>query len=376
MKSAPLTLLLLLSLLCPAVALAQVEGASSLVHPDQPPTQTSHENVTQSDAERIRALEARVAQLEHTVDALLKLQNAATPDALAALPPDSASSAPISPASASETTPAPPLHSDPILIAKARSQELLPSLGKIGAVAFLDAGSNSGPFTLNRGSYFGGGLSLPLAIVPGGRMNYEVSIGLAQNSRQIPITSSVAQLINLTVLDTLYPNGGTANIQQAFTGTGSAPFAVTVPANWRAQTLQIVPLAVRYDLTHWDRLHFRPYLATGLGAYVTISNQVTTGGIRQNANLPPNVLALLQSLFGNNSPLSGALLGGQIATASELKASGIPAGEGGLDVGMLFGGGIEWRPTGAFSVAIDNRYHYAPSGTSYNLTLSRIGWHF
>jgi hypothetical protein len=338
----------------------------------------------QSDAERIRILEARVAQLERTVDALLKLQDPASSDAIAARPLDSASGAQISPSPNPEVAPSAPDETaatpspgpDPILIAKARSQELLPSLGKIGAAAFLDAGTNSGPFTLNRGSYFGGGLSLPLSIVRGGRINYEVSIGLAQNSRHLPITSNVAQLINLTVLDTLYPNGGATNIEQAFTGTGSAPFAVTVPANWRAQTLQVIPLAARYDLTHWDRLHFRPYLAAGLGTYVTISNQVTTAGIRQNANLPPNVLALLQSLFGNNSPLSGALLGGQIATASELKASGIPAGEGGLDVGMLFGGGIEWRPAGSFSIGIDNRYHYAPSGTSYNLTLSRIGWHF
>lgn len=371
MKSATLTQLLLLPLLLlssPA-AMAQASRSPAIA-------QQAGQPANQTDADRIRILEARVAQLERTVDALLKLQNAAAPDAVAT--PETASIPPANPPAAFEdaTNPIATTNPDPILVAKARSQELLPSLGKIGAVAFLDSGSNSGPFTLKRGSYFGGGLSLPLAIVRGGRMNYEVSIGLAQNSRRLPITSSVAQLINLTVLDTVYPNGGAANIQQAFSGTGSAPFAVAVPAEWRAQTLQIVPLAARYDLTHWDRLHFRPYLATGLGAYVTISNQVTTGGIRQNANLPANVLALLQSLFANNSPLSGALLGGQIATASELKASGIPAGEGGLDIGMFFGGGIEWRPAGSFSIAIDDRYHYAPSGTSYNLTLSRIGWHF
>jgi hypothetical protein len=312
------------------------------------------------------------------VDALLKLQNVAAQEVVPTPPADANSSAladvhaaPIAanpaapPSDSAEAAPAPAAKPDPILIARARSQELLPSLGKIGAAAFLDGGTNSGPFTLHRGSYFGGGLSLPLAIVPGGRINYEVSVGLAQNNRRLPITSSVAQLINLTVLDTLYPNGGTANIQQAFTGTGSAPFAVTVPANWRAQTLQIVPLAARYDLTRWDRLHFRPYLAVGLGAYVTVSNQVTTAGIRQNANLPPNVLSLLQTLFANNSPLSGALLGGQIATAAELKASGIPAGEGGLDVGMFGGGGIEWRPAGSFSSPVQPRPgHPDPSQSS------------
>jgi hypothetical protein len=207
-------------------------------------------------------------------------------------------------------------------------------------------------------------------------VSYEVSVGLAQNSRNVSITSNVAQLINLTVLDTLYPNGGAANLQQAFTGTGAAPFAVTVPANWRAQTLQVAPLAARYEITRWDRNHLRPYAVGGIAAYVTISNQVTTAGIRENANLPPNVLQLLQTLFSSGSPLSGALLGGQIATAPELKASGIPTGEGGLDVGMFFGGGLEWRIHSGFSLAVDDRYNYAPSGTSYNLTLSRLGWHF
>lgn len=336
-------------------------------------------SASQTDAQRIQALEARVAALESLVASLTQARTASPADALpepSANPPlpEPIGAAKAEPSPSTLPTPAPAATRREIV--KAQAQELLPSLGKIGAIAFLDGGSNSGPFTLNRGSYFGGGLSLPLAIVPGGRLNYEVSVGLAQNRRNLPITSNVAQLINLSILNAVYPNGGTTNIQQALTGTGSAPFSVTVPANWRAQTLQVAPLTFRYDLTAWDRHHVRPYAVAGLGTYVTVSNQVTVSALRENANLPPAVLSLLQADFGSNSPLSGALLGGQIATAAELKAAGIPAGQGGIDLGMIFGGGLEWRLGPGLSFAIDDRYNYAPSGTSYNLTFTRVGWHF
>jgi hypothetical protein len=335
-----------------------VAGSSPLIH-------------AQTDAERISALEARVAQLERMVDALTQSPEQRASNSASALTASVADL--VSPEAASppsSTTASSTLWRDP------PPQELLPNLGKIGAAAFLDAGINTGPFSLGRGSFLGGGLSLPLALVPGGRLNYEVTVGLAQNNRQLPITSNVAQLINLSVLNALYPTGGASNIEQAFSGTGSAPFSVTVPANWRVQTLQVVPLALRYELTHWDRHRVRPYAVVGLGTYVTISNQVTMDALRQNADLPPQALQLLQTLFGSNSPLSGALVGGQIATAAELKQRGIPAGQGGIDIGLQIGGGVEWRLGGGLSTAIDSRYNYAPGGTSYNETISRIGWHF
>jgi hypothetical protein len=324
-----------------------------------------------TDAQRINALEERVVQLERMVDALTQSRDKAGSDSAGqlrdsvaelAVPASTSTSSSMMPSSAVPRDPAP--------------QELLPNLGKIGASAFIDAGINTGPFSLGRGSFLGGGLSLPLALAPGGRLNYEVTVALAQNSRQLPITSSVAQLINLSVLNALYPAGGASNIEQAFGGTGAAPFSVTVPANWHVQTLQVVPLALRYELTHWDRHRLRPYAVVGLGTYVTISNQATMDALRQNADLPPQTLALLETLFGSNSPLSGALVGGQIATAAELKQRGIPAGQGGIDIGLQIGGGVEWRLGNGLSTGIDSRYNYAPAGTSYNETITRIGWHF
>jgi hypothetical protein len=324
----------------------------------------------QDDAARIKALEARVAQLERIVDTLTQARG------LTASTSSNGLDASVPELPASETIPSVPIKDETTLKRDPPPQELLPNLGKIGASAFLDAGINTGPFSLGRGSFLGGGLSLPLALVAGGRLNYEVNVALAQNSRQLPITSSVAQLINLSVLNALYPAGGVNNIEQAFSGTGAAPFSVTVPANWRLQTLQVVPLALRYEATRWDHHHLRPYAVMGLSTYVNVSNQVTLNALRQNADLPPQTLQLLQSLFGSNSPLSGALVGGQIATAAELKQRGIPAGQGGIDIGLQTGGGVEWRLRGGLSTAIDSRYNYAPGGTSYNETISRFGWHF
>jgi hypothetical protein len=305
------------------------------------------------------------------VDTLTRERQVATSEPIAS-PDNSTSNSRLGEVTPTLSSPA----SSPSLERAATQQELLPSLGKLGASAFLDSGLGSGPFSLRPGSSFGGGLSLPVALLPGGRLNYEVTLSLAQNARDLPITSSVAQLINLSILNALYPNGGVGNIEQAFEGTGAAPFNVTVPARWRAQTLRVTPLALRYDATHWDRHRIRPYVAVGLGAYVTVSNQVTEGALRENADLPPATLSLIESLFGPDSPLSGALLGGQIATAPELKASGIPTGQGGIDLGMQIGGGLEWRLRRSLSTAIDSRYNFIPSGGSYNETFTRLGWHF
>jgi hypothetical protein len=157
--------------------------------------------LAQTDAQRINALEERVAQLERMVDVLTQSRDQAESnsanqlrDSVAELatPPSTSTSSSMMPTSA--------------------PQELLPNLGKIGAAAFIDAGINTGPFSLGRGSFLGGGLSLPLALAPGGRLNYEVTVALAQNSRLLPITSSVAQLINLSVLNALYPAGGASKL--------------------------------------------------------------------------------------------------------------------------------------------------------------------
>ncbi len=323
----------------------------------------------------MRDLEDRVRVLEAEVQQLMALERnahnspAATATDTSSLPasPENTAAEPTGPGAAQD------------LAADAEEgipQELLPNLGRIGATAFFDSGANQSPFSLGLGSYVGGGLDLPLALLPGGRLNYEVSIGVAQNSKRAPLTSNVAQLTNLAILDALNPLAGVQNLQDALTGTGAAPFAVTTTAKWNAQIFQVVPLALKYDLTRFDRRRIRPYAVLGLGAYVTLSNQVTAGTLRTDANLSPAEMALLNQYFSSGSPLGGALVAGQIAPAPQLVQRGLPSGQGGLTLGIQVGGGIEWRFSNAISLALDSRYNFSPGGPSYNVTTSRVGWHF
>jgi hypothetical protein len=252
---------------------------------------------------------------------------------------------------------------------------LLPNLGKIGASVNFRAGANSGPFSLDSGSFLGGGIELPLALLPGGRLNYEISIGLAQASRTLPVTSNVAQVSNLAVLTALNPGNGTANIQQALSGTGESPFPVTSDGNWRAQVLQLVPFALKYNSTLLDRYRLRPYAVVGLGTYVTVSNQLVASGLRTNSTLPPATLQGLAALLGP-SPFGGSLIGGQIAPSSQLSARQLPAGQGGIDLGLHYGAGVEYRLTNGLSLAFDARFNKVPDGLSDHTTTASWGWHF
>jgi hypothetical protein len=329
----------------------------------------------QSDA-RIHELEERVRRLEDLVQTLVQAQQTSgspSPERanvmLASLSTPSAAETPETrdsmtfDQSQAETAP------------RAMPQELLPNLGKIGAQVSFRAGANSGPFALNTGGFFGGAIELPLALLPGGRLNYEISLGLAQTSRTVSVTSNVAQVSNLAVLTALNPNNSTLNIQQALLGTGDSPFPVTSNAKWRVQVAELVPFALKYNSTLLDRYHLRPYAVIGLGTYVSISNQLVASGIRSDSTLPPATLQALTALLGP-SPFGGSLIGGQIGPASQLAGRGLPAGQGGIDIGVHYGAGIGYRWTNGLSLALDARFNKVPNGISYHTTTASWGWHF
>jgi len=345
----------------------------------------SSQACAQDDSARIRELEDRVQRLEATVQTLIDLQQAearqasgkisgeevstmrAESGARGAATPDQSSAPQNTEASNRQSG----WGSSPV------PQELLPNLGKIGATVSFTTGFNSGAFSLNRGSVFGGAVELPLALVPGGRLNYEIGIALAQTARNLPVTSSVAQVANLTALNTLFPTGGAANLQEALEGTGPAPFAVTSDANWKAQILQLTPFVLKYDLTRLDRYRIRPYALVGLGTYVTVSSQDVAGsGLRADSTLNAADLALLSSLLGNSSPFGGSLIGGQIAPSAQLAQRKLPAGQGGVDLGVHFGGGVDLRITNLASFGVDARFNRVPDGLSYNTFAARWGLHF
>jgi hypothetical protein len=329
----------------------------------------------QDDA-RVHALEDRVRRLEGLVETLVAAQKSA-----GTLPPERAQliladlSAPSTTSIAKTPDPpaSPSASGDPA--PRSLPQELLPNLGKIGATASFRAGANSGPFSLNTGGFFGGAIELPLLLLPGGRLNYEISLGLAQTSRNLLLTSNVAQVSNLAVLTALNPAEGTANIQQALSGTGDSPFPVTSNAHWRVQVLELVPFALKYNNTLLDRYRLRPYGVVGVGTYVSISNQLVASGIRSDSTLPPPTLQALGQLLGP-SPFGGSLIGGQVGPASQLASRGLPAGQGGVDIGFNYGLGLEYRWTNGLSVAFDARFNKVPDGLSYHTTTASWGWHF
>ncbi len=330
---------------------------------------------SQDDSARVRELEDRVRRLEAMVQTLVAAEQTA-----GKIPEDQANgmmaelSVPGAPVSDSPASaPAPNLDRG----TKALPQELLPNLGKIGATVSFTAGLNSGPFNLNNGSYFGGAVDLPLALAPGGRLDYEIGIALAQTSRTLPVTSGVAQVANLTVLNALNPTGGVSNVQAALTGTGASPFAVTANAAWKAQVLQLTPFVLKYDLTMLDRYRIRPYAVVGLGTYVSLSSQNVVGsGLRSDSTLSAANLNLLSTLLGGTSPFGGSLVAGQVAPATQLQQRKLPAGQGGVDLGVHFGGGVEWRITNLASLGLDARFNRVPDGMSYHTIAARWGLHF
>jgi hypothetical protein len=206
---------------------------------------------------------------------------------------------------------------------------------------------------------------------------------MSQSRTTFETTSNVAQVSNLTVLTALNPAGGLQNVTAALTGTGPAPFPVKTSTLTRLRLLQVVPFAFKYTSSAFDRWRIRPYGIVGFGTYVTIHNQnpargnPPTYGVRQDAALPADILAAVNSFFGGQAPFGGPLVAGQISQSPELEARGLPGGHGNLDFGLQTGGGVEWRLSRGFSLGLDARFNKI-AGTYGNFYTvgSRLGFHF
>jgi opacity protein-like surface antigen len=320
-------------------------------------------------SERIRALEERVAFLE---SALRELTGKTLPAAQAI------------PEAAPVAAPAPPTAA-----VKPRFEmppELVPEIGKIGAqVGLLISGSGS-PFRLNRGTFQGGFIDLPLVDKPEwmhGKISYEILVGMTESRSTFNTTSNVAQVANLTVLTALNPNGGLQNVTSALTGTGAAPFPVTTSTQTRLRVLQVVPFSLKYTSSVFERWRLRPYGVLGMGIFVTIHNQnpangtPATFGVRPDAQLPPDILAFVKQAFGGQAPFGGPLVAGQISQSPELEARGLPGGHGNLDLGLHTGYGVEYRVMKSLSLGFDGRWNKI-GGTNggFGTWGTRIGVHF
>jgi len=325
-----------------------------------------------------RAYEQRIHSLEDRVAALERILTDRFPGvAIPAQPSPEQLGNGATPAAPSPATPRQRFETPP---------ELVPEIGKIGAQVGVTLASSANPFKLDAGSFAGGFIDLPLLDKPDwlrGKLSYEISVGLSQSQTTFKTTSNVAQVANLVVLDTLNPNGGLQNVVAAVSGTGAAPFPVTSSTLTRLRLLQVVPFSIKYSNTMLDRWRLRPYGVLGFGVFVTIHNQnpargtPANFGVRPDADLPPNIVATLNQIFGGQAPFGGPLVAGQISQSPELEARGLPGGHGNIDIGLHSGGGIEFRLSRSFSLGFDARYNrIAGSNGGFKTFGSRIGVYF
>jgi hypothetical protein len=315
---------------------------------------------------RIHDLEERLAVVESQLTRLLEERSNPTPPVSQPAPPPAPAPITESPANARFTMP----------------PELVPDIGKIGAEVGIIASGATNPFKLDNGAFFGGFIDLPLVDRPSwlhGKISYEILVGLSRSQTKVQSTSNVAQVTNLAVLTALNPNGGLANVGDALSGTGAAPFPVTTENRVNMRLLQVIPFAFKYTSTAFDRWRFRPYGVVGWGTYVTIHNEnpISGGGVRADANLSPDILAAISGAFGGKAPFGAPLVAGQISNSPELIARGLPGGNGNLDIGVQFGAGFEWRLTRTLSLGFDGRLNKL-SGTNgtFGTYGSRLGFHF
>ncbi|HEY2941973.1 MAG TPA: hypothetical protein VGN09_06040 [Vicinamibacteria bacterium] len=211
--------------------------------------------------------------------------------------------------------------------------ELLPALGRIGAQAGLMAGLSRNPYGIGSGVQLAGYLDVPLGRVAGGKLSYELLVGLS-HARSDPfiITDPLAYVANLAV---------GASPAAALAGPPSAPFPVTRQVRTRLRVMEVAPFCLKYTVTALDRLRLRPYASAGADVVVVITRQTPEQDESQ--------------LFRGTSPFDGPLLGGLVSQAPELQARGVPTGQGDIEAGFHAGGGLEVRLRRGLSLNMDYR---------------------
>jgi len=195
--------------------------------------------------------------------------------------------------------------------------ELLPDIGVIGAEVAVFAGPSWNPYSVGQGVELGGYINLPLRRAPGGKLSYEIFLGLS-----------------LATSDPFALTLQTAPPQQRSVRT-------------RLRLLHVSPFALKYALTRWDGARLRPYLSAGADVLVALTEQEGAEGGR---------------LF----PL-----------AAELEARGYPTGQGNIELGGHAAAGLEIRVATGFSLNLEYRFT-ATGGTHGRLhgTSAALGFHW
>ena len=287
------------------------------------------------------------------------------PNALIGFMPDPAGSPSPSP------SPGPP----PASSAYTAPRELLPDIGHIGAELGFFVGAATNPYKDNTGFASGGYIDLPWKKVPGGKLSYEIMVGLQRSVTTQQTTSGVNALVNAALNSYL---GNTAAASTTPTAYLAGPLPITSVVQERSKVLTVAPFELKYTVTKLGR--FRPYAVAGLGGYVWIGSDNNTQTFNANTSLgslasaPVGTSTLGATL---NALLQGSQIGGLAPTAPQLAARGVPHGQGNVLFGGQVGGGAEVRITPKLSMGFDIRHNQVEGkNASFNTFAFNQGLHW
>jgi hypothetical protein len=238
--------------------------------------------------------------------------------------------------------------------AGAQYHELLPDIGLIGSQVGIAGGASWNPYEVGRGIQAAGFIDLPLARVGGGKLSYQILVGLSRaRSQPFAITDQIAFVANLAA-------GATR--EAALAGPPLAPFPVRRDVRTQLRLLQVSPFGLKYTRRRLGSERLRPYVGAGLDFAVTITNQDPVAD---------------ESLeFTGTAPFDAPLIGGTVAQAPELAARGYPTGQGNIDLGFHAGGGVEARVARRLSLNLDYRFTSIGSSDRLHAVTTAVGLHW
>lgn len=260
----------------------------------------------------------------------------------------------------------------PVSAAYTAPRELLPDIGQIGAQLGFFVGGATNPYKESKGFASGGYIDLPWKNVPGGKLSYEIMIGLQRSvTSGFTSTSGVNALVN-TALNAYLGNNATSVTPAYFLGLNSSTPLVddTMPIVERSKILTVAPFELKYAFTKLGR--FRPYAVAGVGGYVWIGSENNTKNFASSLNVPAGIAGLNVNCLPSQQAgcpagptlaqvltavLSGSQIGGLAPAAPDLTARGVPHGQGNVMFGGQIGGGADIRITPRLSMGVDFRHN-------------------
>ena len=260
--------------------------------------------------------------------------------------------------------PSPSPSAPPVSAGYTAPRELLPDIGQIGSELGFFVGGATNPYKDNKGFASGGYIDLPWRNVPGGKLSYEIMIGLQRSVTTTTSTSGVNALVNAALNNYLVAAGLESLPSVTIYLAGPLP-AVAQAVQERSKVLTVAPFELKYQFTKIGR--FRPYAVTGVGGYVWIGSDNNTSSFDAVAALNAvNPSLGLGTAYGPlfNSLLRGSQIGGLAPTSPELAARGVPHGQGNIMFGGQIGGGFDVRVTPRISFGADFRHNFVEGKNS------------